>query len=547
MHILELLRTDVPGRIKSSIYIMLLAGLANIILIALINTAANQAARAQSIDTKLPLLYLIAFAIFYIANRASLREANRFLQRRLDALRLRIANKIRHAELRALEGIGRGEIFATLAQEAGQASQNFPLLVSAAQNVCLFAFCMLYIAVLSPISFTVFAFATIFGISYFWRRRKTLDAAMIEVHGQEAQMLDSLSHFTDGFQEIRLNADKNDSLFRRYTQIVEQLETVVGGVGGKWVVLLLFSNAFLYALLGVVIFVLPIFFPGYSGIIYKIAVTAIFCVGPVTAVTGAVPIFARANIDLEHVFRLEQRLDARAGLNVVPAPDAPSPFEGFRDIVFQGIEFAYQDAGGAVLFSSGPWDLSLRRGELVFLRGGNGSGKSTAMKLICGLYRPDAGAILVDGVPVTAQTLQSYRELFSCIFPDFHLFDRLYGLEHIEPARVRAQIERMGLAGKVEYVNGGFSTHNLSTGQRKRLAMIVSQLEDKEIYLFDEWAADQDEHFRDIFYTELLPELQRRGKTVIAVTHDDKYWRMSDRLITLDLGLMTERATDTHA
>ncbi|MBN3725960.1 cyclic peptide export ABC transporter [Burkholderia sp. Ac-20379] len=547
MYIIELLRTDVPGRIKSSIYITLLAGLANIILIALINTAANQAARAQSIDTKLPLLYLIAFAIFYIANRASLREANRFLQQRLDALRLRIANKIRHAELRALEGIGRGEIFATLAQEAGQVSQNFPLLVSAAQSVCLFAFCMLYIALLSPISFAVIASATIFGISYFWQRRKTLDAAMIAVHVQEAQMLDSLSHFTDGFQEIRLNADKNDSLFRRYTQIVERLETLVSGVGGKWVVLLLFSNAFLYALLGVVIFVLPIFFSGYTGIIYKIAVAAIFCVGPVTAVTAAAPIFARANIELEHVFKLEQRLDARAGLNVGPAPDAPSPFEGFRDIVFQGIEFAYQDAGGAVLFGSGPWDLSLRRGELVFLRGGNGSGKSTAMKLMCGLYRPDAGAILVDGVPVTAQTLQSYRELFSCIFPDFHLFDRLYGLDHIEPARVRAQIERMGLAGKVEYVDGGFSTHNLSTGQRKRLAMIVSQLEDKEIYLFDEWAADQDERFRDIFYTELLPELQRRGKTVIAVTHDDKYWHMSDRLITLDLGLMTERATDTHA
>ncbi|GAB7536573.1 cyclic peptide export ABC transporter [Burkholderia sp. 3C] len=547
MYIIELLRTDVPGRIKSSIYITLLAGLANIILIALINAAANQAARAQSVDTKLPLLYLIAFAIFYIANRASLREANRFLQQRLDALRLRIANKIRHAELRALEGIGRGEIFATLAQEAGQVSQNFPLLVSAAQSVCLFAFCMLYIALLSPISFAVIASATIFGISYFWQRRKTLDAAMAAVHGQEAQMLDSLSHFTDGFQEIRLNADKNDSLFRRYTQIVEKLETLVSGVGGKWVVLLLFSNAFLYALLGVVIFVLPIFFSGYTGVIYKIAVAAIFCVGPVTAVTAAAPIFARANIELEHVFRLEQRLDARADLNVDPAPDVPSPFEGFREIAFEGIEFAYQDAGGTVLFGSGPWDLSLLRGELVFLRGGNGSGKSTAMKLMCGLYQPDAGTIRVDGKPVTAQTLQSYRELFSCIFPDFHLFDRLYGLDHIEPERVRAQIERMGLASKVEYVAGGFSTHNLSTGQRKRLAMIVSQLEDKDIYLFDEWAADQDERFRDIFYTELLPELQRRGKTVIAVTHDDKYWHMSDRLITLDLGLMTESATDTHA
>ena len=147
-----------------------------------------------------------------------------------------------------------------------------------------------------------------------------------------------------------------------------------------------------------------------------------------------------------------------------------------------------------------------------------------------------AGCRKIDGVPVEASAMQAYRELFAGIFPDFHLFDRLHGLEQVAPERVQALIERMELGDKVNYANGRFSTQDLSTGQRKRLAMIVALLEDREIYFFDEWAADQDAHFRAAFYTEILPELKQRGKTVVVVTHDDRFWHMCDRSVSLDLG-----------
>jgi putative pyoverdin transport system ATP-binding/permease protein len=539
VNILRLLKASDRESLKVTLYVTCLAGLANAVLIALINIVSADVASAKPIGLRLVLLYVIAAVTYFVANRASLRGANDLLQKRLGELKLRLADKIRHSELRVLERVGRGEIYATVGQETNHLSQNFPLLVGAGQSMFLVLFCLLYIATLSQISFVVISFFAVLGLLFFLTRRASLNREMVAVYANEAAMLESLTHFADGFQEIRLNADKNDALFGRFTRIVDDLETEVVGIGGKWVAMLLFSNAFMYGMLGVVIFVLPGFFAGYTDIIYKIAAAAIFCVGPVIGVAAVAHIYSRAEVGLGHVYRMEERLDEGALSRVPDGHPEVSRFQGFQAISFEAITFRYEDADGRVSFATGPWDIELRRGEQVFLRGGNGSGKSTALKLLCGLYRPGSGRIAVDGVPVDVDALQDYRELFSAVFSDFHLFDRLHGLEDVDPASVRELIGRMELTGKVGFADGRFSTLDLSTGQRKRLAMIVSLLEDRQIYLFDEWAADQDEHFRDVFYTQLLPDLKRRGKTIVAVTHDDRYWHLADRVITLDLGQMT--------
>jgi putative pyoverdin transport system ATP-binding/permease protein len=525
-----------PGGRAGAIYVTCLAGLANAVLIGLVNTAAEQTALAQPISVRLLALYILAFAIYVLANQTSLRRANDFLQSRLGELRLRLADKIRHAELRTLERLGRGRLYAVVAQETNHLSQNVPLLVGAAQSLFLLVFCLFYIATLSLVSFLVVCGVTLLAMSFFYMRRQALNKAMIAVHARESEMLDSLSHFTEGFQEIRLNADKNDALFSRYVQIVDDLRSLIVGIGGKWVVLLLFSNAFLYGLLGVVIFVLPGFFDGYTDVIYKIAAVGIFCVGPVSAITSAAPLFTRASIGLGHVFSLEQTLDQGRVDRDVSGLQGRSRFRGFERIALDGIGFSYRDESGAITFSIGPWNWYLSRGEVLFLLGGNGSGKSTALKLISGLYSPDVGCVRVDGVVLTKDVVQEYRELFSCIFPDFHLFERLHGLEHVDAAEVTRLIERMELSDKVFYVDGRFSTQNLSSGQRKRLAMVVALLEDRDIYIFDEWAADQDAHFRTVFYTEILAELKQAGKTVVVVSHDDRFWHLADRIVTLDLG-----------
>ncbi len=528
MQILELLKTRDPKLLRDLLLVTSLAALACAALIAIINFAAEQAALARPVSPRLIVLYVIAFATYSLANRGSLRMANQFLQERLGALRVRIADKIRRADLRQLELAGGGEIYATMAQDINQLPENFPLLVTAAQSVFLLLFGLLYVATVSLISFVVLTGAIAAGLAFFFWRRAELKKVMLTVHTTEAELLDSLTHFTDGFQEIRLNANRSDALFRRFDAITAELESVIVKVGGKWVV--------------VVILVLPGFFHGYTDVIYKVVAAAIFCVAPVNAVIFTAPLYDRANVGLEHAFALERRLEEGAVSGWTEDPKVLTALREFQTIEFVDAKFSYRDSMGHVTFTTGPWSMTISRGEMLFLLGGNGSGKSTVMKMLSGLYTLDSGAILVDGIPVTGESILAYRELFSGVFSDFHLFRELYGLPDVPADAVDAQIQRMELSEKVSFENGSFSTIDLSTGQRKRLALIASLLEDREIYLFDEWAADQDSHFRAIFYNEILPELKRRGKTILAVTHDQQYWDVCDRRVVMDLGTMAARA-----
>ena len=166
--------------------------------------------------------------------------------------------------------------------------------------------------------------------------------------------------------------------------------------------------------------------------------------------------------------------------------------------------------------------------------GGNGSGKSTLLKVISGLYYSSTGSVFINGKEID---IAQYRYLFSAIFTDFHLFDRLYGLtQDIDQKKLNNLLKIMELDHKLSYKDNRFTTLDLSTGQKKRLAMVVSMMEDKPIYIFDEWAADQMPHFRDYFYYYLLPDLRNKGKSVIAVTHDDDYYHTADRVLKMDYG-----------
>lgn len=68
------------------------------------------------------------------------------------------------------------------------------------------------------------------------------------------------------------------------------------------------------------------------------------------------------------------------------------------------------------------------------------------------------------------------------------------------------------------------------------MALLTAYLEDRPIYLFDEWAADQDPIFKKIFYTEFLPKLKDQGKTLLVISHDDHYFYLADKIIKLDYG-----------
>ncbi|MEO8494648.1 MAG: cyclic peptide export ABC transporter [Planctomycetota bacterium] len=221
-----------------------------------------------------------------------------------------------------------------------------------------------------------------------------------------------------------------------------------------------------------------------------------------------------------------------------PAASAQPPHHVQLELV--GVSFRYATGTATSAddsFTLGPVDLTLQSGEVVFVIGGNGSGKTTLMKLLVGLYAPSGGTMRLNGTVITDHNRETYRQQFSVVFADFHLFERLLGLDADElPARVGAYLEQLQLADLVTLSRDRFSTTTLSHGQRQRLALLTAYLEDRPIFVFDEWAANQDPTFRNIFYRRILPELKARGKLVVVISHDDRYFDVADRLVRLTGG-----------
>jgi putative ATP-binding cassette transporter len=293
-----------------------------------------------------------------------------------------------------------------------------------------------------------------------------------------------------------------------------------------------------YLLVALVLFILPRLSLTSFDILAEISAGVLFLAGPISTLVGSVQVYATANVAAENIDDLEAALDRhvrplsqrRARPLVIREP--------FGEITFERVEFTYVDKDGNVSFRFGPIDLSISRGETIFVTGANGSGKSTFVYLLTALYFPTRGVLRLDGQPVSEENAGAYRNLFAAVFYDFHLFDRLYGLHDIDRQQVEALLQRFQLTGRTGLVDNRFETLDLSSGQRRRLALLVNYLENKPIIVLDEWAAEQDPAFRRYFYTDILAELKAMGKTVIAVTHDDRYYDMDyiDRILKFEEG-----------
>jgi putative ATP-binding cassette transporter len=239
------------------------------------------------------------------------------------------------------------------------------------------------------------------------------------------------------------------------------------------------------------------------------------------------PTLTMAATALEGLTELEARL-----LSSNPV-EPPPPLTEFRRLSFTDFIYEYRDDRGALLFRLGPLDLTIERGETLFIVGGNGSGKSTMSKVISGLYPPTQGRVLVDGGEVEPSRL---RGLFGGVFSDYHLFERLYRMDVVDTDRAERLLETFGLSHVTMLRDGRFPTRDLSSGQRKRLALIIATLENRPILIYDEWASDQDPEFRDFFYSTILPEQRAAGTTVIAISHDDRFFDRADRIVELASG-----------
>lgn len=282
------------------------------------------------------------------------------------------------------------------------------------------------------------------------------------------------------------------------------------------------------------LFLLTRFFPVDGPVISGYAMIFLYMIMPIEGLLSALPNISSAKVAIERINAINEDLPPE---NMLPAQQAAS----FDDIALDGVTHRYYRDREDEVFTLGPINLSFMPGELVFLIGGNDSDKTTLAKMLVGLYAPEGGRIILNGKPVNEAERDIYRQHFSVVFSDFYLFEALHGLK-LEGLDSRAQglLKALHLDHKVKIEKGVFSTTELSQGQRKRLALLVTYLEDRPFYVFDEWAADQDPVFKDVFYRQLLPDLKAQGKTVLFISHDDRYFHLADRYVKLDYGQLVE-------
>ncbi len=456
-------------------------------------------------------------------------------QRSHAELRSFVARRVLVADYRQLEVVGAARIQSALAEHCTRVAEffeSFPVILT---NAVIVAGCLIYMAMLSwqvfLLALAVIAFGSLGYHLAHLRAIRHLNAAAEE----QDRLFSYFRSLTDGAKELRLNRSKRTAFYEgvlgKSIELVRRERTFGMSLfiaSASW------GNFLIYAFIGTVLFVLVGDVPDRALVMTGFALVFVYMVGPLEALLLNIP---RAN--LAHVSG--ERIDeiTRAMCASETETDKVSP-PSLQSVGLRGVLHRYYHEQSGELFTLGPIDLEFRPGEITFLVGGNGSGKTTLAKLLVGLYSPEEGQIIFNGSIVDNTNRDHYRQLFSTIFSDFHLFDRLLqtGSADLDGEGNRL-LAKLHLHNKVKVQDGAFDTLALSQGQRKRLALVVAYLENRPFFMFDEWAADQDPVFKEVFYREILPELRAMGKAVLVISHDDRYFHLADHLVRLESGCLT--------
>ncbi len=508
------------------------------LMVIIISAAQNAAKEGNGVSLRFFFLFGIAFVTAYIARKYSSSNTTIRIESAINKVRSRIINQIRHTELAPFENLDKSYLYSRVTQDTNFISQIGLTIITACQSATVIICCLFYVAWLSMLACIIILVA-ITAVTFIYFFHKKENDKLLEIATQkDTELFECLSHILDGFKEVRLNKRKNDDLFNHYQDIADSTEEVKVKTGLGFMNMILLAQIFFYSLIAIILFLLPTLISTYSGVVLKTVMAVVFLVGPLEFVVSSISIISRANVAIGNLYHLEDLLDKANDHESNGISENKLGFS--REINLEKITFSYTDTKGNALFTLGPINLSIKQGEVLFVVGGNGSGKSTLLKLITGLYYPIHGSIFLDDKKISKLDFPAYREFFSAVFADFHLFDRFYGLGEVKVEKVNNLIKTMNLDTKTQYIDGKFSDIKLSTGQRKRLALIVAFLDDKPVYILDEVTADQDPFFRKYFYEELLQDLKKRGKTVIIATHDDRYFHVADRVLKLDYGQLND-------
>ncbi len=523
----------------------LICGLAAAGLIATINHSLEVFDRLRPMDGLYFAGLVVLVAVSRVISDVSLLRLG---QGAVHDMRLHLSAKLVDTPYAKLQRLGKHRLLAMLTDDTQTISQAVELVPILLVNAGIIAACLGYLGWLSlPLLGLTLALIVLGSLSFNWPQRRAL-TSISRARELKDRLFDQYRLLTDGSKELQLNHPRRQHFFSRLLLPVSQQyrRDFVRGMS-IYAVVLNWGNAVFYLLIGVVLFAAPHFIELSATLATGYILAILYMITPLSELMNALPTLGRASVALNKIRALEGELEA--------AKDTAeaTPTSQVGTLICRQVAHTYYREREDGHFTLGPIDLTLKGGEVVFITGGNGSGKTTLALLLSGLYRPESGDILLDEQVSSASDNHLYRQHFSAIFTDFCLFENL--LNSDDPQRMQQAQEyliQLQLDHKVRIEDGQLTTLALSTGQRKRLALLSAYLDDRPCYLFDEWAADQDPVFKHFFYTRILSDLRERGKLVIVISHDDGYFGLADRLIRVDSGTLSEithqaSATPAHA
>lgn len=506
------------------------SGACNAALLAVINSVVKKNGSTAA------LLWSFAglCALLPVARFSSEFLLNNLVQGAMYKLRLQLCSQILTAPLRHLEQVGAPRLLASLSDDIFTITHALLYLPALCVNISLIIGCLVYLCILSPTLLAIVLGFMATGIASYQVPLLKVRKHFALARKDSDALQEHFGALTQGAKELKIHAGRRESFheglertsgsFQRHNLSGQNLYSVATNWG----------QTLGFLLIGLILFLLPSFRHLSSSMMMAYTLTLLYLMTPLQEVLNSMPEFIRANVALKTTEELGLTLSQEEPEEL---PETDLPAAEWKTLELKSVIHAYHREGESESFTLGPIDLSFWPGELVFIVGGNGSGKTTLVKLLTGLYSPEKGSILLDGELIRDSNRAFYRQHFSAVFSDFYLFKQVLGL--LNPKlkhQIQEYLAQLKLSHKVQVVDGKLSTTDLSQGQRKRLALLTAYLEDRPIYVFDEWAADQDPQFKAVFYVQILPELKARGKTVFVITHDDRYYDCADRIIKLDEG-----------
>jgi putative ATP-binding cassette transporter len=535
-NLLEFFSLESPRELKRLAWLSFFVGATNTVLIALINTSAGQVAAGETLTWQF-FLFAALLAIFLLVTKRANEENIRNSQELIHRFKMRTMHNILRTNLAQIDVVGRAEILQILAKDTQAVSQSVGALVSVAQSGATLVCLTLYMATISFVAFGLTVVSCVLVIVLGARQLLSMTKEFVDVSNEDAVGHRLFEDFLNGYKEIKMNSHRASDFARTMVQSSKHATTMRVEFLTNATNFFNYLTLMMYAIVGILIFVVPVVSSDFAVHVTQTTTTALFLASSLTGLITNTPTISLSNISAGILLDLERRLSISnsAGSDAVKVNQ--QSFENVRKIEVDGLLYQHLTSHSGRPFVLGPISYQFEVGKVYFIRGNNGSGKTTLMRLLTGLYQPTSGSLIVnDDQEVVQPASHHYRDLFAVVFSDFYLFKKLYGLADYSQKEIDELLGVFKMQGKLSVEHGEFSDLSFSTGQRKRIALIVALLEKRPFLILDEWAADQDPEFRQEFYEHIIPMFREMGKGVVAITHDDQYYNTADQVLYLSNG-----------